>query len=187
MSEAQFFATPADFRAWLTVNHERERELVVGFYKKGCGKPSITWPESVDEALCFGWIDGIRRRIDAESYSIRFTPRQLRSRWSAVNITRVEELTREGRMQAAGLEAFARRTEEQSETYAYEQRGELALDDAMALQFQAQVEAWSFFQAQAPWYRKKAVWWVLSAKREATRQRRLARLIALSAANERLA
>lgn len=187
MSEAVFFATPADFRDWLAAHHERERELVVGFYKKGSGKASITWPESVDEALCFGWIDSVRRRLDDESYSIRFTPRQARSRWSTVNIARVEELTREGRMRPAGLEAFRRRTEEQSETYAYEQRGELSLDDAMVVQFRLQTEAWSFFQAQAPWYRKKATWWVMSAKRDTTRQRRLDRLITLSAANERLA
>src|SRR5438270_467734 len=106
-----FFATPEEFRAWLAANHDRAIELLVGFYKKGSGRPSITWPESVDEALCFGWIDGVRKGRDADSYTIRFTPRRPRSTWSAVNIARVEELTRLGRMQPAGLETFAQRVE----------------------------------------------------------------------------
>ncbi len=178
---ATFFATPAEWRAWLEQHHAQERELWVGFHKKGSGRPSITWPEAVDEALCFGWIDGVRRRIDDESYSIRFTPRKARSVWSAVNIGRVEELTRLGRMRPAGLRAFEGRAAERSGIYAYENRdaAELAPDDEA--QFRAHEAAWAFFGAQPPWYRRSAIWWVVSAKREETRRKRLATLIADSA------
>jgi uncharacterized protein YdeI (YjbR/CyaY-like superfamily) len=176
-----FFATPADFRAWLEAHHERERELLVGFYKKGSGKPSITWPESVDEALCFGWIDGVRRSLDEESYTIRFTPRQARSTWSAVNIRRVAELTALGRMHPAGLRAFEARTTDNSEIYAYEQRDNAALTAEEEAQFRADVAAWDYWQARPAGYRKTATWWVISAKREETRRKRLATLIADSA------
>src|SRR5262245_51313572 len=118
--EPTFFPTPADFRAWLEANHETQRELLVGFYKTSTGKPSITWPESVDQALCFGWIDGIRKRIDDESYSIRFTPRKPDSNWSAVNIAKVKELTEQGLMRAAGIKVFENRKEEKSGVYSYE-------------------------------------------------------------------
>jgi uncharacterized protein YdeI (YjbR/CyaY-like superfamily) len=173
----KYFATPAAFRAWLEANHAASTELLVGFHKKGSGKPSITWPESVDEALCFGWIDGVRRTVDDERYTIRFTPRKARSTWSAVNIKRVAALTKLGRMQAAGLEAFARREAARSQIYAYEQRFEAALDDAGERAFRANERAWTFFQAQPPWYRRTAIYWVMTAKQEATRRRRLATLI----------
>ncbi len=184
--EVVFFATPAEFRAWLSENHRDARELWVGFDRKGSGRPSITWPESVDEALCVGWIDGLRKSIDADSYKIRFTPRKATSTWSAVNIARVGELTRLGRMQTAGLDAFARRREEKSGTYAYENRKTAKLAAADEEQFRATREAWKFFAAQPPSYRRVMAWWVISAKRRETREKRLARLIAESAAGRRM-
>jgi uncharacterized protein YdeI (YjbR/CyaY-like superfamily) len=180
--EPTFFATPDAFRAWLEEHHASATELLVGFHKKRSGKPSITWPEAVDQALCFGWIDGVRRSIDDDSYSIRFTPRKPNSTWSAVNVARVEELTRQGLMRPAGLEAFARRSPERTTTYSYEQRAGAALDPEHERRFRADKAAWAFFQAQPPWYRRAATWWVVSAKREQTRERRLAQLIADSAA-----
>jgi len=172
----KFFKSPADFRAWLERHHATERELWVGYYKKDSGRPSITWPESVDEALCFGWIDGIRKSIDAVSYMTRFTPRRPRSIWSAVNIGRVEELTRQGRMRPAGEKAFQARTENRSGIYAYEQR-KPELEEPYRKQIRRNKEAWKFFQAQPASYRKAASWWVLSAKKEETRLRRLGQLI----------
>jgi uncharacterized protein YdeI (YjbR/CyaY-like superfamily) len=176
-----FFATPAAFCSWLEAHHADSQELLVGFYKKGSGQPSITWPESVDEALCFGWIDGVRKRIDDVSYSIRFTPRKPRSTWSAINIERVKELVRLERMRPAGLKAFAERTEDKSGIYAYEQKNAVELDAAYEQRFRANKAAWDFFQAQAAGYRKTAIWWVISAKREETRLKRLATLIEDSA------
>jgi uncharacterized protein YdeI (YjbR/CyaY-like superfamily) len=176
-----FFATPADFRAWLEAHHAESQELWVGYYKKDSGQPSLTWPESVDEALCFGWIDGIRKSIDGVSYAIRFTPRKASSTWSAVNIKRVEELTALGLMRPAGLAAFEKRAEEKSGIYAYEQRQAAELSQAQEAQFRANPSAWEYFQSQAPSYRKAAVWWVVSAKKEETRRKRLAALIADSA------
>ncbi len=173
-----FFATPADFRYWLRTNHEIASELWVGFHRKGSGRPSITWPESVAEALCVGWIDGIRKGIDEISYMIRFTPRKRTSTWSEVNIGRVAELTRLGRMRPAGLRAFAERKEAKSGIYAYEQRKAAVLDEAGERQFRANPKAWEFFQAQPAWYRKTAIWRVVSAKRPQTRQKRLDILIA---------
>ncbi|HEU0077835.1 MAG TPA: YdeI/OmpD-associated family protein [Longimicrobiaceae bacterium] len=175
--EPVFFATPAAFRAWLEAHHETAAELWVGFHRKGSGGPSITWPEAVDEALCVGWIDGIRRRVDEAGYAIRFTPRRPRSTWSAVNLGRVAELTREGRMRPAGLAAF----EARSGTYAYEQRAAAALDEQAEARFRARPEAWDFFQSRPPSYRKTAAWWVVSAKKEETRRRRLDTLIEESA------
>jgi uncharacterized protein YdeI (YjbR/CyaY-like superfamily) len=177
----RFFATPAAFRAWLEEHHTRSAELVVGFYKKGSGKPSITWPESVDAALCFGWIDGIRRRVDELSYTIRFTPRKPASIWSAVNIKRVQELTKQGLMQPAGLQAFERRDEAKSAIYAYEQRNSAVFPDSFEKQFRANKSAWDFFQSQPPWYRRTVTHWVISAKKEETRLRRLTTLIEDSA------
>jgi len=175
-----FFPTPADFRRWLKAHHATETELLVGFYKTSSGKPSITWPESVDQALCFGWIDGIRKRIDDESYTIRFTPRKPTSTWSAVNIKRVEELTQLGLMQPAGLKAFEARKENKSGIYSYEQRSaDLPAEYEKVLK--KNKAAWTFFQAQAASYRKAAVWWVVSAKQDATRLKRLDQLIDLSA------
>lgn len=158
-------------------HHAKERELWVGYYRKDSGRASITWPESVDEALCFGWIDGIRKSIDEESYMIRFTPRKPTSNWSEVNIKRVAVLTREGRMQSAGREAFRNRAEAKSGIYAYEQRKTGTLDPEFEAQFRAHAVAWKFFEAQPPSYRKTMIWWVVSAKREETRRKRLARLI----------
>jgi uncharacterized protein YdeI (YjbR/CyaY-like superfamily) len=185
LPEPTFFATPARFRAWLKKHHETADELLVGFYKKGSGRPSITWPESVDEVLCVGWIDGVRRNVDEESYSIRFSPRQPASVWSAVNIRRVAVLIEEGRMTPAGLAAFEKRRENRSGIYAYEQRPQ-DLPEPHATTFRQDAAAWAFFMAQPPYYRKTLVWWVVSAKQEATRESRLAKLIAESAAGRRM-
>jgi len=183
--QPHFFKTPADFRKWLTKNHTSATELLVGFYKKDSGKPSITWPESVDEALSFGWIDGVRRRIDDVSYSIRFTPRKKSSTWSAINIARVAELTKLGRMQPAGLRAFEHRREEKSAIYSYENEVRtLSADDEK--KFRANKKAWDFFNAQPPGYRRLSIYWITSAKKEETRARRLATLIEDSANARRL-
>jgi uncharacterized protein YdeI (YjbR/CyaY-like superfamily) len=181
----KFFTTAAQFRAWLAKHHSDQQELVVGFYKKGSGKPSITWPESVDAALSFGWIDGVRRRIDDESYSIRFTPRQARSIWSAVNIKRVFELTAAGLMHAAGVKAFEARLASRSAIYSFEQET-VAFDKRQLRQLRANKAAWSFFQAQPPWYQRAATWWVISAKREETKVKRLAKLMEDSAVQRTL-
>jgi uncharacterized protein YdeI (YjbR/CyaY-like superfamily) len=176
-----FFATPEDFRAWLAEHHADARELWVGFYKKGSGLPSITWPEAVDEALCVGWIDGVRKSIDERSYMNRFTPRRAESTWSAVNLKRMAELIRDGRVLPAGLAAYENRSEAKSGRYSYEQRGEAKLDEDMERQFRANTAAWKYFQEQPPWYRKVTTWWVVDAKKEETRQKRLAKLIEDSA------
>ena len=180
-----FFSAPADFRKWLRRNHATVKELWVGFHRKHTGKPSMTWAESVDEALCVGWIDGIRKSIDAESYMIRFTPRRRGSIWSAVNIKRVEFLVSEKRMQPAGLAAFAARVENKSGIYSYEQRSE-QLPEPYASGLRKNSAAWKFFQAQPPSYRKAIGWWVVSAKQEETRRKRLEKLIAESARGRRL-
>jgi uncharacterized protein YdeI (YjbR/CyaY-like superfamily) len=183
---ATFFATPKEWRRWLEKHHATASELSVGFYKKGSGRPSITWPEAVDEALCFGWIDGVRRTIDDESYRIRFTPRRPRSIWSAVNVKRVAALTAEGRMAEAGLRAFKARTEARTAIYSFEQKSEPTLSPADAKRLRANAAAWRFFAAQPPSYRRPATWWVVSAKQAATRERRLATLISDSAAGRRI-
>jgi uncharacterized protein YdeI (YjbR/CyaY-like superfamily) len=177
----RFFATAAEFRAWLEQHHADERELWVGFHKKGSGRPSITYPEAVAEALCFGWIDGVRRSVDDESYANRFTPRRRGSNWSAVNVKLVEELTRAGRMHPAGLKAFEERAPARTGVYSYENRHAARLDAEQEAQLRANAAAWEFFQAQPPGYRQTAVWWVVSAKRPETRQQRLATLIEDSA------
>ncbi len=179
--EAMFFATPAEFRAWFEEHHATRPALWVGFYKKTSGKPSITWPEAVDEALCFGWIDSVRRSIDADSYAIRFTPRKPRSIWSAVNIKRATELIAQGRMQPAGITAFEARDEAKSAVYAYEQRQNATLHPDEEQRFRANDAAWSFFQSRPASYRKAAIWWVISAKQAATRRKRLTTLIQDSA------
>ena len=181
IKDIHFFESPAEFRAWLEQHHATERELWVGYYKKGSGRPSMTWPESVDEALCFGWIDGIRKSVDGESYTIRFTPRRPRSVWSAVNIGRAGELTREGRMWPAGVKAFEARDENRSRIYAYEQR-EQGLAEPYAKKMRRNKAAWKFFQAQTASYRKLVGSWVSSAKKEETRLKRLEQLIEDSAA-----
>ena len=181
-----FFETPAAFRAWLKTNHRTAKELWVGFYKKGSGKPSITWPEAVDEALCFGWIDGVRKSIDDERYTNRFTPRRTSSIWSDINTRRMRELLKAGRVCAAGRKAFEARDAAKSSRYSFEQRQAPAFDAALERRFKANRAAWTFFQAQPPGYRRLSTWWVVSAKREATRLRRLDELIALSADQRRL-
>ena len=185
-AEIRFFPTPSAFRTWLKIHHPNTRELWVGFYKKGSGRPSITWPESVDEALCVGWIDGLRKTIDAESYKIRFTPRTATSNWSTVNIGRVQELTRLGRMRPAGLKAFARRKKENSGTYSYENRRSAVLNEAAEERFSSRAKAWRFFQKQTASYRQTLIWWVVSAKKEETRKQRLEKLIAQSEAGKRI-
>jgi uncharacterized protein YdeI (YjbR/CyaY-like superfamily) len=180
-----FFKKPDDFRVWLAEHHQNHKELQVGFYKKDSGMPSLTWPESVDEALCYGWIDGVRKSLDDISYTIRFTPRKTTSIWSLVNIKKVELLTSEGRMQAAGIQAFAARKESKSGIYAFEQEP-AELPEAFVKIFSKNKAAWSFFQAQPPSYRKTLVWWVISAKQEATRKSRLDKLIEASGKSLRL-
>jgi uncharacterized protein YdeI (YjbR/CyaY-like superfamily) len=175
--EPTFFATPSEFRSWLEKHHDEVGELLVGFHKKGSGRPSITYAESVEEALCFGWIDGVRRSIDDTSYSMRFTPRRARSSWIAVNVARVKGLTRQGRMHPAGLRAFEARSENKTGIYAYEQRHMAKLGAEQERRFRANRKAWGYFSAQSPSYRQTAIWWVVSAKKEETRQRRLATLM----------
>jgi len=177
-----FFATPAAFRAWLQQHHATATELTVGFYKTGTGRPSITWPQSVDQALCFGWIDGVRRSLGADSYTIRFTPRRARSIWSAVNTRRFAALKKEGLVEAAGLAAFGKRDPKRSGVYSFEQRKKLRLTPAQRKQFQANPAAWAFFQKRPPWSQRAATFWVVSAKKEETRERRLRTLIADCAA-----
>jgi len=172
-----FFATPADFRAWLEKHHAAYTELSVGFYKRDSGKPSITWPESVDAALCYGWIDGVRNSIDAVSYRIRFTPRKPTSTWSAINVKRVAELTKLALMHPAGVRAFEARRGDKTGIYAYEQRKKAKLGGACEKQFRANKKAWAFFRSQPPWYQRTAAYRVISAKQEATRKKRLAELI----------
>jgi len=182
----RFFATPEKLRAWFEAHHDSERELLVGYYKKESGRPSVTWPQSVDEALCFGWIDGIRRRIDDESYCIRFTPRKRKSNWSSINVARVAELVKEGRMRPPGLAAFEARAAAKTGIYAYENRHAAALDAAQEARFRKSPEAWTFFQSQPEWYRKTTIWWVITGKREETREKRLSTLIEDSRAQRTL-
>lgn len=179
----KFFKSPPDFRKWLAKNHTSASELLVGFYKKDSGKPSITWPESVDQALCFGWIDGIRRRIDDVSYSIRFTPRKKISTWSVVNIKRAQELIEEGLMQGSGLKAFEARKEYRSGIYSYEQRSPELPPEYHKL-LKKNRAALEFLDGQSASYRKAANWYVLSAKREETRLKRLNHVIESSAKGE---
>ena len=176
----EFFATPANLRAWFKANHSRCQELWVGFYKRDSRLPSITWPESVDVALCYGWIDGIRKSLDEKSYMIRFTPRKERSKWSSVNRKRVRQLIDSGLMHPAGLKAFTERKQESADNYSYEQRNQIELDAKQEELFRANQKAWDFYQAQPNWYRKTSLWWVVSAKKEETRQRRLNQLIETS-------
>lgn len=180
-----FFKSPAEFRAWLEKNHATKTELLVGFHKVNTGKPSLTWPQSVDEALCFGWIDGIRRRIDDDSYSIRFTPRKPTSIWSAVNIKRVSELEKAGRMTEAGRAAFARRDAKKSEIYSFE-RGRAELDGDALAKLKADKKAWAYFESQAPYYRRTSSHWVASAKKPETRAKRLQVLIDCCRKGERI-
>jgi uncharacterized protein YdeI (YjbR/CyaY-like superfamily) len=186
VTDPKFFATPAQFRAWLEKNHGKHTELLVGFWKRGTKKPSITWPESVDEALCFGWIDGVRRSLGDEAYTIRFTPRKKTSIWSAVNVARVGALTKAGKMHASGLEAFSHRTPERTGVYSFERHAEAKLTAAEEKKLRANAKAAKWLAAQAPWYKRAALHWVTSAKREETREKRLATLIADCAAGQRI-
>lgn len=186
MTAPLFFATPAEFRTWLRSHHAKESELLVGFHKKDSGKPSMTWPESVDEALCYGWIDGVRRSLGADSYAIRFTPRKRRSIWSDVNIAKVQALIASGRMRASGLAAWEARTDGRSGVYAFERKAaELSAEEIAA--FRKRTKAWKFWEAQPPGYRRTASHWVASAKRAETRAKRFATLLVDSASGLRIA
>lgn len=181
-----YFETPARFRAWLAKHAAKETELIIGFYKRDSGHPSITWPESVDEALCYGWIDGVRTRIDDEAYKIRFTPRKTTSTWSAINIRRVEELQKLGRMKEQGLTAFEHRKEAKSRIYSYEQAAHAELTPADAAKFRKNRKAWKYFETQSASYRHQMVWRIISAKREETRVSRLEKLMEASEEERRL-
>ena len=180
-----FFATREEFRAWLEEHHYTELELLVGFYRKGTGRTSISYPEAVEEALCFGWIDGVRRRIDELSYSNRFSPRRRGSTWSTINVRAAEELIRTGKMHPSGLRVYNERDKARSGSYSFEQPS-VELGEEAEAQFRENAKAWSFFQTQPRGYRKTATWWVVSAKREDTRGRRLQTLIDDSAAGLRI-
>ncbi|NWJ46039.1 MAG: YdeI/OmpD-associated family protein [Chloroflexi bacterium] len=181
-----FFQTEAEFREWLEQQHAQMQELWVGFYKKSTAKPGISYGQAVDQALCFGWIDGIRKTIDVESYMIRFTPRKPRSIWSAVNLKRAGELVELGLMHASGLKTYQERDPDKAQLYSYE-NDKRALVDSYEAQFRENPAAWDFFQAQPPYYKKVASFWVMSAKKEETRLKRLATLIEDSAQGRRLA
>lgn len=178
-----FFKSAADFRAWLAAHYKHSPELWVGFHKKDSGKPSVTYPQALDEALCFGWIDGLRKNVNETSYTIRFTPRKARSNWSHVNIKRASELKKRGRMAPSGLEVFNGR--EKSRTYSYETRPR-KLTGTYDAKLKGDSKAWEFFRRQPPWYQRTATWWVMSARKEETRQRRLQTLIEDSAHGRRI-
>ena len=181
-----FFPSPAAFRRWLARHGSTASELLVGFYKVATGRPSLTWSESVDEALCFGWIDGVRKRIDDESYQIRFTPRRPDSNWSAINIAKVEVLISQGRMQPPGMLAYSHRADHRSRVYSYEQEAPPAFTAQDLAVFKSSPAAWQFFNGTPPSYRRAVVRWVASSKHPATRARRLSRLVESCAAGKRL-
>ena len=185
MSEPKFFATRVDWRAWLQRHHADTPELVVGFLRVGSGRPSITYDESVEEALCFGWIDGVRRRIDDTSYSMRFTPRRAKTYWSTLNLKRFNRLLAEDRVAPAGLEAYERREDDVDRRYSFE-RESIGFDQDQEAAFRANQAAWAFWKDQPAGYRKVAAWWVISPKREATRRAHLDTLIEHSVKGERL-
>ena len=180
-----FFASAAKFRQWLEKNHNRKPELLVGFYKKDSGKKSISYPEAVDEALCFGWIDGVRRKVDEDSYSGRFSPRRPNSIWSVINTKRMKELIDAGRVAEPGLGAFTKRNPKRTKLYSFENRPK-SLEPPLEKRFRANKKAWQFFEQQPPGYKRLAIWFVMSAKQDETRVRRVDQLISLSARNERL-
>jgi uncharacterized protein YdeI (YjbR/CyaY-like superfamily) len=184
--ERQYFRTAAEFRAWLAENHATASEIGVVLHKKGSGKPTMTWSEAVDQALCFGLIDSVARRLDETSRVQRFTPRRPKSNWSAVNIRKVAELTAAGLMTPAGQAAFARRAEARSQVYSYENRHLAALDPEREALFREHEKAWEFFSRLPPSYRQTAIFSVMNAKREETRASRLARLIEASGEGRRL-
>jgi uncharacterized protein YdeI (YjbR/CyaY-like superfamily) len=181
-----YFATPAKFRAWLEAHHATATEVLVGFHKVGSGKPSMTWSESVDEAVCFGWIDGIRKSLGATAYTIRFTPRKPTSIWSAINVDKVAALRKANKMRPAGEAAFAKRTDARTGVYAFERNEAAVLSVEHATALAANTKAHAWFTAQAPWYQRTAIHWVISAKQPATRERRFAELVHDSAAGRRI-
>ena len=172
-----YFANAEEFRRWLAAHAATAAELLVGFMKRHTDATSMTWPQAVDEALCFGWIDGVRRRVDDDRYQIRFTPRKPGSTWSAVNIDRFAELQKQGRVTPAGIATFEQRTEKKSRTYSYEQAESPEFNPAETKEFKRNKPAWAFFEALPPSYRRKVVWWIISAKQEATRQKRFASFV----------
>jgi uncharacterized protein YdeI (YjbR/CyaY-like superfamily) len=176
----EFFATPSKLRTWLARNHHKTGEVWVGFYKKKSGKANITWPEAVDAALCFGWIDGVRKSIDEISYAIRLTPRKPGSTWSVINIKKAQALIKLGLMHPSGLQAFQLRAKERSGIYSYEQRQNLKLDREYEKKLRTSKRAYDFFRAQSPWYQRTSIFWIMSAKKEETRRNRLAALIQCS-------
>ncbi|MBL7913035.1 MAG: YdeI/OmpD-associated family protein [Bacteroidia bacterium] len=180
-----FFPKPSDFRKWLNKNHKKEKELLVGFYKVSSGKPSISWPQSVDEALCFGWIDGVRRSINEESYCIRFTPRKPKSIWSAINVKKIEELTKKGLMKPEGVAAFKLLAENKSKIYSHENKTK-KLSPTYEKKFKTNKKAWEFFTTQAPSYQKVMIHWIMTAKQEKTQLSRLEKTISESAKQKRV-
>ena len=184
--EAIFFETPGALRTWLQEHHAAASELWVGQYKKGSGQRSLTWSEIVDEALCFGWIDGKAQRIDEQRYRQRLSPRRPNSNWSAINVAKVAELRAQGRMTPAGEAAFAARREDSPGTLSYERRHEAAFDAEQAAVFRANAPAWEWFAAQSRSYRSMATFWVVSAKRPETQARRLATVIECSSEGRRV-
>ena len=185
MKKPAFFSSPDKFRKWLHENHLKKEELWVGYYKKATGKPSITWPESVDQALCYGWIDGIRKSINEESYMIRFTPRKPKSHWSKVNINKVKELKKKGLMMPSGIAAFRKLSEDNSEKASYEQK-RIKMPGKYLEIIKKNKKAWAYFQKETPSYRKQVTWWIISAKQEATRTKRLGILIKDSEDGQRI-
>lgn len=181
-----FFESAGHFRAWLERHHRTAKELFVGFRKVGSGLPSMTWPESVDEAICFGWIDGVRKRIDDTSYLIRFTPRRAASTWSSVNLAKVQRLAEQGRMRPAGFAVYEARNSQKTGVYSFEQHQAVVLAQTEVREFRKNKVAWKYFEAAAPSYQKVIAYWVISAKQPATRARRLAQLIAACAESRRL-
>lgn len=184
--EPHFFATQEDFRKWLDTNNKKETELLVGFYKVGSGKPSMTWPQSVDQALCYGWIDGVRRSLNEDSYTIRFTPRKPSSIWSAINIDKMDVLIAKNLVTPEGLAAYAKRTESKSRIYSHERTEDAQLSAEMEKVFKANKTAYEFFMKQAPSYRKTVIHLIVSAKQEKTQQSRFEKLLAASADGKRL-
>ena len=180
-----FFLNKSEFRKWLEKNYQKEKELLVGFYKVTSGKPSMTWSESVDQALCFGWIDGVRKSIDKDSYTIRFTPRKTSSIWSAINIQKMEDLTKAGLMTDAGLKAFSFRTENKSKIYSHEKEP-VPLLESYEEEFKSNKIAWEFFEKQAPSYKKVMIHWIMSAKQEKTQLSRLEKTILESEKQKRV-
>jgi uncharacterized protein YdeI (YjbR/CyaY-like superfamily) len=176
----QFFPTPKHFRDWLHEYHASERELIVGFYRKGSSMPSITWPESVEEALCYGWIDGVRHKLDDDSYTIRFSPRKTTSIWSKINLATIERLIAAGRIAPAGLKVYEARDKARTSLYSFEREAS-TLTPGEEKRLRKNAKAWNFFASQVPSYKKPAIWWVVSAKQEATREKRLTTLIDCSA------